>query len=96
MPGEPRFEFRPSDRRPRIRYWDGSEERYVYTYRLAAVAWGILDGLDDPREVDHAELAHPMVTAEWNLEAVEPETHGRRTRARESARKRRTAVPTQD
>jgi hypothetical protein len=63
-------------------------ERPVYIHRLAAVAWGVLDGLDDPRHVHHdlSEWAGadapetagvPWLTAETVLEAELPTDHAR-------------------
>lgn len=71
-----RIETRRSDGYERVRAWDPEEqaERYCYIHRLAAVAWGILDGLDDPRHVHHVE-AVPWYNSESNLEAVEPDYH---------------------
>lgn len=88
MAGCPRFEYRPSDGRPRVRYWDGETEHYVYTYRLAAVAWGVLDGLGDDRHVDHLDCC-PAHTAESNLQAVEPDNHARLTVERTQQRRNR-------
>jgi hypothetical protein len=75
-----RVETRRWDGYERVREWDPDEgrEQYVYVHRLAAVAWGILDGLDDPRHVHH-ERAIPWYNAEDNLRAVEPDRHGRVT-----------------
>jgi len=64
------------------------EERPVYVHRLAAVAWGLLDGLDDPRHVHHdlsdwtseeaAERAGvPWLNAESVLTAELPDDHAR-------------------
>lgn len=50
----------------------------VSEHRLAAVAWGILDGLDDPREVDHVDRS-PTLTAEGNLVALSRDDHVERT-----------------
>lgn len=63
-------------------------ERPVYVHRLAAVAWDVLDALDDPRHVHHdltewagvdaPETAGvPWVTAEPVLEAEAPDDHAR-------------------
>ena len=60
--------------------------RFLAVHRLAAYAWGDLDGLDDPREVDHLD-AVPCHNSEANLDAVEPEDHGRRTRRRAQERR---------
>ena len=68
----------------------GSRERPVYVHRLAAVAWGILDGLDDEREVHHEvpeawrsvddteDAGIPWLQAEACLSAHEPAEHARR------------------
>lgn len=48
---------------------------YVSVHRLAAVAWGIIDGLDDERHVHHS-ISHPFLNTEDNLVAVEPDEHG--------------------
>lgn len=88
----PRFETR-SDGYERLRVWDRVEqrERYVYLHRLAAVAWGVLDGLGDDRHVHHevpgpwldelgaATLGVPWLTVEGGIEAVEPDEHSRWT-----------------
>jgi len=50
-------------------------ERPVYLHRLAAVAWGILDGLDDARHVHHCEHSVPLLNVEDNLAAEKPEDH---------------------
>jgi len=39
-----RFETR-RDGYERWRVWEDGRDRYVYVHRLAAVAWGLLDGL---------------------------------------------------
>lgn len=64
----------------------GGPRRYVAVHRLAAVAWGVLDGLDDPREVHHVDVV-PAHTAEANLVALDADEHGRLTR--ENAAERR-------
>jgi hypothetical protein len=46
----------------------------VLEHRLAAVAWGLLDGLDDPREIHHVDEM-TTVTAEWAIEAVTRADH---------------------
>lgn len=71
-----RVESRPGDGRERIRVYHDGRERYVYTYRLAAVAWGLLDGLDDPR-IMHHKNGVPWDDREGNLEAVPPGDHPR-------------------
>jgi hypothetical protein len=53
---------------------EATVERPVYIHRLAAVAWGELDGLDDHRHVHHEDSC-PWHNAEGNLSAVEPERH---------------------
>ena len=58
----------------RWRSWEGDGERYVYVHRLAAVAWGILDGLDDDRHVHHRQSVGWLNT-EANLEARDPVRH---------------------
>jgi hypothetical protein len=79
-----RFEAR-RDGYERWRSYEDGRERYVYVHRLAAVAWGILDGLDDPRHVHHINGV-PWCNTEDNFEAVDERTHaeyhiGRRARA---------------
>ena len=69
-----RFETRP-DGYERWRSWEDGRDRYVYVHRLAAVAWGILDGLDDPRHVHHV-VPIRWYTTEDNIEAVDPPEHG--------------------
>lgn len=68
-----RFETR-EDGYERWRSYEDGRERYVYVHRLAAVAWDILDGLDDPRHVHH-QIPIQWLTIEDNLEAVEPPPH---------------------
>lgn len=63
----------------------GVGPRFVSMHRLAAVAWGVLDGLDDEREVDHQHPV-PWYNAETNFQAVHPDDHGRLTRERAAAR----------
>lgn len=65
-------------------------ERPVYIHRLAAVAWGLLDGLDDPRHVHHAVPVEwlddadtraagiPWLTTESTLIAEDPSEHAPR------------------
>jgi len=67
-----------------------ARERPVYVHRLAAVAWGILDGLDDEREVHHEvpeawrsvdgpdDAGIPWLQAEHCLIAEQPAEHARR------------------
>jgi len=69
-----RFETR-RDGYERWRSWDGDRERYVYVHRLAAVAWGILDGLDDPRHVHHTNGIEWLNVPD-NLEARDLVDHG--------------------
>jgi hypothetical protein len=75
-----RYETRPSDGYERVREWDRVEQRevYVYVHRLAAVAWDVLDDLDDPRHVHH-ERSVPWFNAESNLRAEWPDDHARVT-----------------
>jgi hypothetical protein len=56
------------------------ERRCVSLHRLAAVAWGVLDGLDDSQEVHHRSGVQ-CETAEGVLEALSPEQHGSRSYA---------------
>ena len=65
---------------------EGVGPRFVAAHRLAAVAWGVLDGLADDREVHHIDGC-PLHNSETNLDAHEPERHGRITA--EQVRKRR-------
>lgn len=69
-----RFETR-DDGYERWRSFEDGRERYVYVHRLAAVAWGILDGLDDSRHVHHRNGIE-WCTTEENIEAVDPRPHG--------------------
>lgn len=62
------------------RFEPGSYESIAH-HRVLAYAWGAIDDLDDPREVDHTTPI-PWLNIESNLDAVEPEDHGRRTRRR--------------
>lgn len=64
----------------------GSDERGLRHHRVIAYAYGMLDSLDDSREVDHL-IPIRWLNYEANLEAVDPADHGRRTRSRETARK---------
>ena len=68
-----RFETR-RDGYARWRSWEDGRDRYVYVHRLAAVAWGILDGLDDPRHVHHVDGIN-WLNIEENLEARAPDRH---------------------
>ena len=54
MSSPARFETR-RDGYERWRSWEDGSDRYVYVHRLAAVAWRILDGLGDPRDVHHID-----------------------------------------
>lgn len=72
-----RIRTRPSDGRTRIRVYHDGRERYVYIYRLAAVAWDLLDGLGDDRIIHHIN-GHPMDNRESNLEAHAADEHPRR------------------
>lgn len=59
----------------------------VLHHRILAWAWGVgLDGLDDPREVDHRTEV-PWLNTEANLRPLAAGEHSRRTRARERARR---------
>lgn len=51
-------------------------ERPVYIHRLTAVAWDVIDGLDDPRHVHH-EVSVPWFNTEENLSAELPDDHAR-------------------
>jgi hypothetical protein len=68
-----RYETR-RDGYERWRSFEDGRERYIYVHRLAAVAWGILDGLDDDRHVHHVNGVEWFNT-EDNLEACEPDHH---------------------
>lgn len=57
-----------SDGRP------GDATGWVYEHRLTAYAWGLLDGLDDDRQIHHVDHA-PAHSAEDNLVAVGLERH---------------------
>lgn len=70
------IESRPSDGRERIRVYHDGRERYVYLYRLTAVAHGILEGLGDDRIVHH-ENGIPWDDRPANLEAYPAEDHPR-------------------
>lgn len=65
---------------------DGIGVRYVSVHRLAAYAWGILETMDDPREVHHLKEIG-WFNAEENLVALPPEDHARETRRREYERR---------
>jgi hypothetical protein len=75
-----RYETRQYDGYERVREWDPQEsrERYAYVHRLAAVAWGVLDGYDDPRHVHH-RTSVPWLNTESNLQAIEPDRHAKVT-----------------
>lgn len=68
--------------RPRGR--EGAGEG-VGHHRVLAYAWGIIDGLDDPREVDHICECR-FLNIERNLQALDGDEHGRRTRYRSEQR----------
>lgn len=57
----------------------GVGPRYVAIHRLASLAWGLIDSLDDPREIHHIDGV-PTHNAEQNLEALGSDEHGRLTR----------------
>lgn len=50
------------------------QERPAYIHRLAALAWGVLEDVDDSRHVHH-QTSVPWLNTEDNLEAVEPREH---------------------
>lgn len=50
-------------------------------HRLLAYAWGIIEDIDTPEEVDHITEVQWLNT-ESNLQAVEPSEHGSITRRR--------------
>lgn len=70
------IESRPPDGRERVRFYDSQEgrERYVFLYRLTAVAHGKLDSLADRRHIHHINGV-PWDDRPENLEAVEPADH---------------------
>jgi hypothetical protein len=79
----PRIGFDP-DRyvRLRVRCPEQGKDRVVYLHRLTAYAHGKLDALrfaDDPREVHHLD-GDKWNNDPDNLQAREPEDHGRLTR----------------
>lgn len=92
-----RFETRQSDGYERWRTSYRGRDEYCYVHRLAAVAWGILDGLDDERHVHHRVLDEdlgdiqpkspgvPWLNVEEAFEAVEPDLHGYHHRAQQLA-----------
>lgn len=53
---------------------DNRTDRPVYVHRLVAYAHGLLDGLDDPREVHHTD-GNPWLNSPENLQAVEHVEH---------------------
>lgn len=55
-------------------------------HRLLAYAWGKIDSLDDPQEIDHQNCCR-WANMEGNLEPESPEDHARITRRRERERK---------
>lgn len=65
---------------------EGPHSRFVAVHRLAAVGWDVLDGLDDPREVDHIEEV-PWWNAKQNCQALDSVEHGRKTRERAADRR---------
>lgn len=70
------------------RFTTSSTESIAH-HRVLAFAWGLIDDLDDPREVDHVRPI-PWLNVEDNLDPVDPDDHARRTRRR--ARRRRREV----
>lgn len=72
----PRVEFDP-DHYPRIRYWDGEKEHYIYLHRLSAYAEGKLSSLWDDEHVHHTDCDSWNSRPE-NLEVVDPDEHARR------------------
>lgn len=67
----------------------GGVDQGLPHHRILAWVWGIIDHPeDDPREVDHQQPIG-WLNAEWNLQAVESDEHGRLTRERELQRKNR-------
>lgn len=54
MAGDPRVEIRPGEY-PRIRYWDGDREWYLYLHRCTAFAHGIIDDLFDGAPIHHVD-----------------------------------------
>lgn len=95
-----RFRTRSYDGKEVIRHHDGEKERWVYVHRLAMYAWSPELELEDlwtappgertadPRtqklEVHH-DIPIGWLNAEWNLEWLDGNGHGRV----ESARRRR-------
>lgn len=55
-------------------------------HRLLAYAWGIIDSLDDWRDIDH-RVEIRWLNTEKNLQPVPPCDHGRRTRHRDQQRR---------
>lgn len=49
-------------------------ERPVYVHRLCGIAWGVLEGLDDPNHVHHEESIS-WLNIEANLSAKDPRDH---------------------
>lgn len=64
---------------------DGSNPLVAH-HRLLAYAWGVIDSLYAPVEIDH-KRAVGWLNIEDNLQAVEPSEHSRITRYREYQRK---------
>jgi len=86
-----------SDADPSPRFWiDYHGHQFIRTsdgsmlphHRLIAYAHGLIDSLDDPREVDHT-TGIPWLDYEAGLQALSEWDHSRITRAREQRRKRR-------
>jgi len=65
----------------------GTRPRYVAVHRLVATAHGLLDGLDDPREVHHLDGC-PVHNSVANLDSMDPREHGRLTRQQAEERRR--------
>jgi hypothetical protein len=52
----------------------GEATGYAYEHRLVALAWGLIDSLDDPREIHHLD-GSTDINIESNLLAVDEEDH---------------------
>lgn len=61
---------------------ESGHRRYVFAHRLAAYAWGELDALHQPLEIDHLDRSRTH-NSEDNLCARAPREHGKITRERE-------------